>query len=264
MSPTPHDRERIGFMIRAERKSRSLSIEAAAKAGGIGHMTWRKIEQGGSVHDQSYYAIDRAFGWESGHTLATVNEEFAELTPAPGARDDPAPPATKTEKWAAADPGRGHGLPKKSHESAFDTVLQGIESLTLGELKTVSKIAEREIAVRNHYSDSASRVMKALQRYPFNYIRRYTAETSVDVSRRYSETLAQYMGAWEAVQNYAFMVRDLAENKPGNMPEIKRLHETLIEADISLMEVSNRLNEVEEEARANLGDDAPLAANETE
>lgn len=104
MAPTHEARRTLGVAVRNERKSRTMSVETAATQGGIGHMTWRKIERGGSVHDQSYYAVDRAFGWQLGHTIATANGGGENLTPAPASDDTDPGEASAAEDKALAAP----------------------------------------------------------------------------------------------------------------------------------------------------------------
>lgn len=256
MAPPPHTRERIGAAIRAERQSRSLSIESAAKAGGVGHMTWRKIEQGGSVHDQSYYAVDRTFGWQAGHTLATVNNDGT-LTPAP-------PPAPTGSVVAQTPPEPDYGRDPLTNTPlfSFETVIQAVESLSLYELRTLNKLTSREIEIREKYSESALQAIEALHKSSFTYQAKYVTETSPEVGQRYNKAAAEYMQAWQTMQHYAYDLRNMAEGDCFDLTELRKHYLIFIEANGRLMEIFQRLVKIEKEAAEELGEH--LTQEETE
>ena len=63
---TREAREALGVRVRAARGALDLSQVDAAAAGGISHLTWIRVEEGGPVRLASYFGVERALGWPPG------------------------------------------------------------------------------------------------------------------------------------------------------------------------------------------------------
>jgi len=63
---TDEHRQRIARLVRQARGNARLTIEAAADAARISHMTWINVEHARPVRASSYRAVERAFGWDHG------------------------------------------------------------------------------------------------------------------------------------------------------------------------------------------------------
>lgn len=149
--PDPASRVEAGKMIRAERKRRELSVEAAAKQGGIGHMTWRKIETGKSVHDQTLYAVDRTFEWEFGRACDMI---YGRREPA----GDVPPEALRT-----LDSLISSVAPTTTSTPQLTTTLSQLHTLSLAELRTTCYAAEHLI---RHHETLLHKVSKTIEKAP--------------------------------------------------------------------------------------------------
>ena len=70
---TPEEtRSRLGWLVAERRKALGLSKDAAARAADISRLTWRKVEDGGTVRDTIYAAVERALGWVPGDAEAAL------------------------------------------------------------------------------------------------------------------------------------------------------------------------------------------------
>lgn len=242
MSPTAHARERVGATIRAERNGRSLSIESAAKSGGIGHMTWRKIEQGGSVHDQSYYAVDRAFGWQSGHTLATVTEG-GELTPAPSTHDTPGQSVTKPRRRTPRDSDEDRDM----SPDAYRRILEQLDSASLSELRLIHSVAEARVRERTEMLDEIKSLTNTVDWTVPSFRVELLTPATPDISDEYQHAYGEYMNAWAAMQDIARLAHE-CETKPTRVPELQQLQERAENAMQTLTEATKRLSAAEENA----------------
>lgn len=74
----------FGRLVKYERLARGMSMDDAAAAGSLSHMTWRRIERGLSVQSRTYLAVDKAFSFQEGSAIRVV--EIGE--PWPGSSDD--------------------------------------------------------------------------------------------------------------------------------------------------------------------------------
>lgn len=74
MTPPPIGRAKaVGRLVRTARASRGWSVEQAAAQARLGHMTWRRIEDGARVRPGSYAAVDEVFGLPSGSFMAAAD-----------------------------------------------------------------------------------------------------------------------------------------------------------------------------------------------
>lgn len=209
-------RQQVGGAVHAERKRRELSIETAAKAGGIGHMTWRKIEMGGSVHDQSLYAIDRAFGWRMGHTLATVQTN-GDLLPAPPATDPSSdePVAHKGDTSEPEDP-----------NETFHHVLSLLENLSLPELKTVARSAEH---ISNEFESIFDTMSKWLDSIPTSPLQNEFPQTEdKDAHRKYINVWSKYMDELGSLMELKSKFYTIQSRPVKEMGELKIMHNDVI------------------------------------
>ncbi|MGH2618600.1 MAG: helix-turn-helix domain-containing protein, partial [Thermomicrobiales bacterium] len=65
----------LAAIVKIVRTKEGKSIEAAAKEAGVGHMTWRRLEEGNTVRAQTYAALDRAYSLPPGTALRAVNTD---------------------------------------------------------------------------------------------------------------------------------------------------------------------------------------------
>lgn len=75
---TPADRLRraaLGAFLQIARSMDNLSAEAMAVRAGLGHMTWRRLEEGHVVRPQSYAAVEEVFKLPSGTLRAALNDD---------------------------------------------------------------------------------------------------------------------------------------------------------------------------------------------
>ncbi len=61
-----HRRLAMGECLRIARGLRGWSVETAAASAGIGHMTWRRVEDGYQVRAKTYAALDKFFELPAG------------------------------------------------------------------------------------------------------------------------------------------------------------------------------------------------------
>lgn len=66
-------RLRLAYLVADRRKALGMSKEAAARVAEISRITWRKVENGESVRDITYAAVDRALNWTSGSAEAALD-----------------------------------------------------------------------------------------------------------------------------------------------------------------------------------------------
>lgn len=72
-------RTELARQVRIRRGELGLSVEDAAKAGGISAPTWSRVESGSRAQNVSYRAVERALGWE----LGRADEIMANVAGAP-------------------------------------------------------------------------------------------------------------------------------------------------------------------------------------
>lgn len=67
----------VGCILTLHRVRHDLSIEKAAAAAGMGHMTWRRAEDGFPVRTNTYTKLDRYLGLEVGSILRGLRNDTA-------------------------------------------------------------------------------------------------------------------------------------------------------------------------------------------
>lgn len=139
-------RRRAGQTIYQERSRRGWSVEAAMELGGIGHMTWRRIERGDPVQAKSYRAVDHAFGWPLGHTHAAI-DAGGDLVNAEGQPLEPPAP---------------YGQSDRESQPLLD-VENTIEQLSYVELKEIKNTVNA--AIKYLTEDTAKQYISDLQEY---------------------------------------------------------------------------------------------------
>ncbi len=80
-------RDWLAGRVRATRLSRELTMEEAAAAAGVSHVTWRRIEQGQTLKSKSYAAADRFLGFPIGTSAFAVERGSLPPTEDPGLRE---------------------------------------------------------------------------------------------------------------------------------------------------------------------------------
>lgn len=65
-------REMVASLVRKTRLTREMSMEQAAEAGGVSHVTWRRIENGLPVKPNTYRAVDKFLGAPTGTAALAV------------------------------------------------------------------------------------------------------------------------------------------------------------------------------------------------
>lgn len=65
----------LGGLLQVVRAQRRWSIEVAAANAGIGHMTWRRAEQGAASRLRTYAALDRLLGLQPGTVQFAVRDD---------------------------------------------------------------------------------------------------------------------------------------------------------------------------------------------
>ena len=169
-------RRRAGQTIYQERSRRGWSVEAAMELGGIGHMTWRRIERGDPVQAKSYRAVDHAFGWPLGHTHAAI-DAGGDLVNAEGQPLEPPAP---------------YGQSDRESQPLLD-VENTIEQLSYVELKEIKNTVNAAI---KSYQDKITTIRKLL-RVPdedesaptYTYKLKYLTE---DTAKQYISDLQEY------------------------------------------------------------------------
>lgn len=68
----------LGATVRAVRGKNGWSVESASERAGIGHMTWRRIEDGYPVRAKSYAALDLLFEQSAGTFGAAARDGVSE------------------------------------------------------------------------------------------------------------------------------------------------------------------------------------------
>lgn len=65
----------LGSVLQLARAGRGWSVETAAKEAGLGHMTWRRIEEGSPVRVSTYSAVERLFELPVGTLRRALGDE---------------------------------------------------------------------------------------------------------------------------------------------------------------------------------------------
>lgn len=86
----------LGKTVQRQREALYPSKGAAAKAGGIGVMTWSRVEDGLEVRGPSYAGVDRALGWGVGSCRAWLDDGL-KLPPFQAPEPEPEPEPGCTE-----------------------------------------------------------------------------------------------------------------------------------------------------------------------
>ncbi len=248
MTLTPHARELVGAAVRRARNRRSLSIESAAKAGGVGHMTWRKIEHGKSVHDQSYYAVDRAFGWTTGHTLAAFDVDDPTDRLEPESTDVPVPePSKQHTPVTAANPHTPHATPViREDEHRFDHVLAELPSLTLSELKSVNTAAERIIEERAGWLNEIRGVVESTEEN-LPQVNEWLLHHSDSATSEYHMSYARYVHMWIQLENMKTRLQEYEYKWPVTPDQLENIYTEARDISVSLTTAADDLRRVEHE-----------------
>lgn len=101
--------DRLGDAVRQRRQSLGLTITGAAKAAGISHITWIRVEKGEPVRPLTWAAVERTLRWAPGSCRAAATGGEPRLI------DEPAPLTDRAEilehgtaeaarRWAETDP----------------------------------------------------------------------------------------------------------------------------------------------------------------
>lgn len=64
----------LGGLVHQARNGRGLSVEAMSAEAGVGHMTWRRVEEGASVRASTYTALERVFGLSAGQIQRALSD----------------------------------------------------------------------------------------------------------------------------------------------------------------------------------------------
>lgn len=72
---TGHRCRAVGAIIRVARGKQGWSVEEAAKQADLGHMTWRRVEDGDFVRGKTYAALDDVFSLPTGTTSRAVSDD---------------------------------------------------------------------------------------------------------------------------------------------------------------------------------------------
>ncbi|MFE2073657.1 helix-turn-helix domain-containing protein [Streptomyces misionensis] len=64
------DLDRLAKHVKAHRLEQYSSRDAAAAAAGVTRNTWKRVEEGETVRESTYVAIDKALGWAVGSCIA--------------------------------------------------------------------------------------------------------------------------------------------------------------------------------------------------
>ncbi len=132
-------RAQLGETVRTERAKRGMSVEAAAKAGGVGHMTFRKVEQGKRVYEQTYAAVDRAFGWPAGTTLNAARHDGTIPNDAdPSSATHPDDSTSRLRIVHKRHSPREHDPDESRHEDPHTLALDLASAMTVAELQAAS------------------------------------------------------------------------------------------------------------------------------
>lgn len=63
------DLARLATRVRAHRHEQYSSRDAAAAAAGVTRNTWKRVEEGQEVREQTYAKVDKALGWVTGSCI---------------------------------------------------------------------------------------------------------------------------------------------------------------------------------------------------
>ena len=226
--PLSAPRVRAGETVRAERKRRGWSVETAARAGGIGHMTWRKIESGKSVHDQSLYAVDRAFEWTFGHTIGAVHGEHELLAPVSAEPSQDSLDYSfslkreKNNRYLTRHAFSDTSAPLNRFPETFEV----LDSLAVPELKVIADTAYR---LASEYGAKLSEIRECLDGIPrINW-------QDIAVSQIQDEDLrTRCIEAWETYMHEYEKITDIRSSITGMyaqpVAEMKNLDDILTQA----------------------------------
>lgn len=242
MPITTHERrEQIGEAIYRERNSRGWSVEAAILKGGIGHMTWRRIERGETVQARSYRGVDTAFDWPRGHTLAAVEaaDESVEL----GQFD----PSEKLLNNYVE-----HSSVDTAHvEASFDAVLRATESLTLSELGALNTIIEQRIEVKTEYLDAMHQTLSDLYvdcSIEAMTLYDYFSQLSTDTVTKHQQALITHLQRWKDVQDMSEQVYRIETNTAASVATLESVKEHVDIVDREVREATTHLRDCEQQA----------------
>ncbi len=206
----------LGRQVRDVRQGEGISIETAAERGGVGHMSWRKIERGQEVRQRTYVGIDRAFDWPIGHTLACLQAGNALRTSTP-----PNAPGTSLDPAAL-------GIDKDSENDfndPFSVILENIERLSLTQLEGLQVTIRHMCRDRRSVLDAAQSTLQSSRTNSnlyFDFNGRYLFDTSKGVSDQYESAFRRYMEAWTNMADFQI---EVSQAEKGEIPSKKYLVE---------------------------------------
>lgn len=96
------DRRRLGQLVAARRHELRLTKEAAARAGEMSSITWKRVEDGLTVRDVSYTGVERALNWKLGSCLRNLTARAEPEIAGTGGTGPGAVPAAASDEAAAA------------------------------------------------------------------------------------------------------------------------------------------------------------------
>lgn len=67
----------LGSFLRHWRAAQALSVEALAEQAHLGHMTWRRLEDGHAVRAQTYNTVESVTGLPAGMVLRALRDDAA-------------------------------------------------------------------------------------------------------------------------------------------------------------------------------------------
>lgn len=67
----------LGSFLRHWRAAQDLSVEAMAERAGLGHMTWRRLEDGHAVRAQTYITVETVTGLPAGLVSRALRDDAA-------------------------------------------------------------------------------------------------------------------------------------------------------------------------------------------
>lgn len=236
MSNDPR-RVNLGDQVSQLRLSQRMSIESAAKSGGIGHMTWRKIERGEEVQDRSYAGVDRAFGWAIGHTLACVHH------------GQPLDAPTPSDARGANLDSRALGIdtePERDLETDPQTaVLIRLEQMSLVQLEalqdTIQYLVNERRRIMDRVNETIRETTESAKNSQFNFNGRYLFETSREVGDQYESAFKCYMDARTSMSDFQL---ELTEIERAPVPPLPQLKELLDRAQAKGQEIHDALDQL--------------------
>lgn len=226
----------LGQQVQNHRYDHDISIEAAAKSGGIGHMTWRKIERGEGVQERSYTGVDRAFGWNIGHTLACLRNDQALSEPTPPGSRGSSLSLLKQETLGAdrAPPEVPSETNPERESNPFVVVLSNLEYLSLPQLQAVELKAGQIQGDREDRLGRVERTVNAASQLgqntnvSFDFNSKYLFETTKQVAKEYEDAFRNYINTVSELEGIR---AELAQLSEGPLPSPDQINELQARAE---------------------------------